>query len=257
MFSPIIHAYSIVYLQTVDSTNNYAASHDNQPNIQHKTVILASFQSKGKGQFHNNWQSEAELNLLFSIYLLPNKLSAVNQFDLSRISALAIKDTISYFLKRKVSIKWPNDIFVNDKKIAGILIENSVNNNFIDRSIIGIGININQEVFDQLSATSLKLESAVEWKLERVLEFFLYRFDNYYESIQHGSKELHSNFDLHLFKRKEWTKMKSPKLGSFRGRIVGTERNGMLKVEDENLNIHLFNHKEIEFNLTPSPGDLP
>jgi len=190
MFPTNIHSYSILHLPTVDSTNNYAASKENQPNIQHKTVIVASFQTNGKGQFHNKWQSEADLNLLFSIYLLPKELSITRQFDLSRISALALRDSLSYFLKKQVTIKWPNDLFIEGKKIAGILIENTLTQSKIDRSIIGIGINVNQNSFEGLNASSFLIESGEKWELQRILEFFLYRFDLYFESLNINRHEM-------------------------------------------------------------------
>jgi BirA family biotin operon repressor/biotin-[acetyl-CoA-carboxylase] ligase len=248
MFPSIIHSYSILHLPTVDSTNNYAASKENQPNIQHKTVIVASFQSNGKGQFHNKWQSEAGLNLLFSIYLQPKKLSATQQFDLSRISALALRDSLSYFLTKQITIKWPNDIFIEGKKIAGILIENTVTQNRIDRSIIGIGINVNQKIFEGLNASSFLIESGKKWELKRILEFFLYRFDLYYETLNENRHELLQSFDLHLHDRNKWLTMHSHKNKEFLGRIVGTNENGMLIVEDSELKIHHFNHKEISFS---------
>ena len=255
MFPSSIHSYSIIHLKTVDSTNNYAASNANQPNVQHKTVIMASFQSKGKGQLLNKWQSEKDQNLLLSIFLLPKNISTAQQFDLSRITALAIRDTISYFLKSQTSIKWPNDIFVKDKKIAGILIENSVVQSEIDRSIIGIGINVNQSEFDTLDATSLKLESNSDWDLQRILEFLLYRFDHYFDSIDSHRDEIRTSFDMHLYKRKEWLSMNNEKLGTFIGRIMATAENGCLLVEDQNAHQHQFNHKEIAINLTQPPND--
>jgi BirA family biotin operon repressor/biotin-[acetyl-CoA-carboxylase] ligase len=248
MFPPSIQSYSIIYLPTVDSTNNYAATKENQPNIQHKSVILASFQTKGKGQYSNKWQSEKGLNLLFSICLFPAQLSSEHQFDLSRISALAIRDTVNYFLSKAVYIKWPNDIFILNKKIAGILIENTLNQNKIERSIIGIGLNINQKEFEGIEATSFLNESGKEWDLKRILEFFLYRFDHYYESMQSNRAEILKSFDLHLFRRNEWQQMESSTLGVFKGKIIGTESNGMLQVEDEHGHIHHFNHKEVSFS---------
>ena len=248
MFPTSIQSYSITYLPTVDSTNNYAATKENQPNIQHKSVILTSFQTQGKGQYSNKWQSEKGRNLLFSICLFPTQLSSDHQFDLSRISAMAIRDTVNYFLSKAVYIKWPNDIFILDKKIAGILIENTLNQSKIERSIIGIGININQKEFDGIEATSFSNESGKEWDLKRVLEFFIYRFDHYYESMQSNRSEILQGFDLHLYKRNEWQKMESAALGIFKGRIVGTESNGMLQVEDAHGHLHRFNHKELTFN---------
>lgn len=248
MFPSIIHTYSLIHLQDVDSTNNYAAMNENQPFIQHKTVIMASFQTKGRGQHHNKWESKGDQNLLLSIYIKPEKLDIDKQFSISRMAALSIRDCISYFLKKPVSIKWPNDIYVNDKKIAGILIENSVGQNKIERSIIGIGLNVNQTEYDESGATSLKIESKKEWDLVRVLEYLLYRFNHYLDSLDSNKKEMHQLFDMHLHQRKEWLKMTSKKQGEFTGRILSTKENGMLVVEDNDLQIHNYNHKEVVFN---------
>ncbi len=248
MYPSTINTYSLIHLQKAESTNNYAASIENQSKIQHKTVILASFQSKGKGQYNNVWQSEPDLNLLLSICLFPKAIDVANQFDLSRITTLAIRDSLSYFLKSPISIKWPNDIFVLNKKIAGVLIENILNKNKIERSIIGIGINVNQTSFDDIVATSFKNESDKNWDLARILEYLLYRFDHYLEMIDSKKEEIHRLFDLYLYKRKDWIKMSTKKLGEFSGRIIGTESNGMLLVEDEQLILHRFSHKEVLFN---------
>lgn len=245
MYPLTINNYSIIYLPSVDSTNNYTASNEKQSKLQHKTVILTSFQSKGKGQFHNKWQSEKDKNLLLSIYIKPDKLLADQQFAISRIIALAIRDTVSYFLKGVVSIKWPNDIFIGNKKIAGILIENSLNKQWIERSIVGVGLNVNQEEFKGLEASSFKLQSGEEHDLTRILEFLLYRFDQYLEK---PIAELHKTYDHHLYLRNEWLMMTSKKFGIFKGRIIGSENNGALHVENEQKEVHLFNHKEIVFS---------
>lgn len=248
MFPSIIHTYSILHLQDVDSTNNYAATNENQPFMQHKTVIMASFQTKGRGQHYNKWESKEGENLLLSIYIKPEILYVENQFVISRLAALSIRDCIAYFLKKPTSIKWPNDIYVNDKKIAGILIENSVSQNKIDRSIIGIGININQTEFEESGATSLKLESKKDWDLLRILEYLLYRFNHYLESLGSTNEEMHQLFDMHLYTRKEWLSMSSKKQGDFIGRILSTQKNGMLVIEDKNQKLISYNHKEILFN---------
>jgi BirA family biotin operon repressor/biotin-[acetyl-CoA-carboxylase] ligase len=256
MFPSIIHSYSIIHLQDTDSTNNYTATLEKQSYVQHKTVIMASFQTKGKGQYQNTWVSEPDKNLLLSIYIKP-KIKIEEQFNLSRITSLALRDTIYYFLKKKVSIKWPNDIFVDEKKIAGILIENSLGQLHVDRSIIGIGLNVNQEIFSAPNATSLKLESARDWDLNRVLEYLIYRFDHYLEIIGDPKEEILRDFDLFLFGKNEWKPYRSDKLGIFQGKIIGTALNGMLKVEDSAKQVHLFNHKEIDFNSKQSPNDSP
>lgn len=248
MYPLRLNNYSILYLPSVDSTNNYAAIHEKQSYLQHKTVILTSFQSAGKGQYHNKWQSEENENLLFSIFIKPDKLEATHQFDLSRVISLALRDCVSYFLKGVVSIKWPNDIFINDQKIAGILIENSLTKQAIERSIIGVGLNINQVIFKEINATSFKLISGKEWDLTRVLEYLLYRFDHYLETLLPQRKELHTQFDQHLYLRNEWRSMKSIKHGQFLGKIIASDENGGLLIEDQRQQVLRFDHKEIDFS---------
>jgi BirA family biotin operon repressor/biotin-[acetyl-CoA-carboxylase] ligase len=248
MYPSIIHSYNIIELQDVDSTNNFTAMNENQPYMQHKTAILATFQTKGRGQYANEWISARGKNLLLSLYIKPEKLKIEEQFLLSRITALAIRDSVSYFLKKPVHIKWPNDIYVGDKKIAGILIENSLGKNYIERSIIGIGLNVNQEVFSDLQASSFKLERNSEWELARILEYLLYRFNHYLDTMTTHKDEIHRNFDMHLYRKNEWRSYSSKKLGEFSGKIIATQANGMLIIEDHSSALHSFNHKEVEFN---------
>jgi len=255
MFPSFIHSYTIIHLQDTDSTNNYTASLEKRSNVQHKTVILASFQTKGKGQHQNTWNSEPGKNLLLSIYVKPYDLAIDRQFELSRIAALAIRDCVAYFLKKPVSIKWPNDIYVGSAKISGILIENNLGQRTIDRSIIGIGLNVNQQYFESLNATSFYKISNKEWDHTRVLEYLLYRFDEYLEMLSNSSNSIHKNYDFHLYKRNEWMHMKSQQFGSFKGRITGSLTNGMLIVEDEEGENHHFNHKEVLFSSAPFPND--
>jgi BirA family biotin operon repressor/biotin-[acetyl-CoA-carboxylase] ligase len=245
MFPSLIHPYSIIELETIDSTNNYVASLKKRSKIQNKTVILASFQSKGKGQYNNIWQSEKDQNLLLSIYLQEKSLKIEDQIDISRISSLAIKDTISHFLPGIVQIKWPNDIFINNKKIAGILIENSLSSLYIDDSTIGIGINVNQQSFGNLAATSFKNEITKEWKRPRILEYLLYRFEHYIALRISNRHQLHQQFDLHLYKRKEWILIKGKE--GFIGRITGTDAAGQLLIENKSNQIRSFQHREISF----------
>ena len=126
------------------------------------TVVLAKEQTSGRGQVNNTWESSYGDNLLMSIVLYPEFLHAGNQFLLSKFVSLAIVDFLSYYLEN-VTIKWPNDIYVGNKKIAGVLIENSLRGAFISSSVVGIGLNVNQTEFSSSipNPTSLKNESNV------------------------------------------------------------------------------------------------
>jgi BirA family biotin operon repressor/biotin-[acetyl-CoA-carboxylase] ligase len=239
--------FTIHYLTTVDSTNNYAARPEIQPKLQHKAVIMTDHQTEGKGQYGNKWESVKGKNLLISIYLKPN-LAVKDQFLLNCVAALAIKDTVSYFLSVSSSIKWPNDIFVNHAKIAGILIENSIFGSNINRSIIGIGININQTEFDTGSYNSFKLISNKKNDINRVLEYLLFRFSTYYDQIDEPNSNLHKEFDSHLYGKDELRIFKSSEDTGFQAKITGTTVDGKLILSLENGEVRTFNHKEVFFS---------
>ncbi|MEA3450599.1 MAG: biotin--[acetyl-CoA-carboxylase] ligase, partial [Bacteroidota bacterium] len=152
-----VNDFSVTFFDELDSTNNFAKDFlDKNEKKKHcNKVIVAENQTEGRGAFENKWTSEKELNLTFSIIICPN-ISAKDQFYISKITSLVL---IKYFKNNAIEakIKWPNDILIKNKKIAGILIENSIIGNSLSNSIVGIGININQIHFPpELNAISLK-----------------------------------------------------------------------------------------------------
>jgi len=149
----------IISLDSIDSTNNFAAKMLESIKPANGTAILASFQEKGRGQRGAAWQSVKGLNFLCSIIIYPDYLKAHEQFYLSKVVALSIQSVIESYGIDVCRIKWPNDIFISDKKCWGILIENSLRGDKIESSIIGLGLNINQDHFEIPQATSLKKET--------------------------------------------------------------------------------------------------
>jgi len=242
-----ISGFTIHSLTTVDSTNNYTARPEIQPKLQHKTVIMAEHQTAGKGQFGNNWESAEGKNLLISIFLETN-LNVKDQFLLNRVAALAINDTVSYFLPVSPKIKWPNDIYVNHSKIAGILIENSIFGSKIKRSIVGMGININQTKFDTGNYNSFKLINKKENDIYRILEYLLYRFNTYYDQITDPDCKLLQEFDSNLYGKDELRIFKTQDNVEVQARISGTTVEGRLKLTLENGDVRFYNLKEIIFN---------
>ena len=136
----------IVKVDETESTNAYMKKLVREERPEEGSLVIADFQTGGRGQMGNSWFSSKGDNLLFSLVIYPKTVRANEQFIISRIASLAIKNTLDQFVD-DIRIKWPNDIYWNDKKIAGILIENDLQGNTIDNSVIGIGINVNQEMF--------------------------------------------------------------------------------------------------------------
>lgn len=145
------------------------------------SVVVAEKQTSGRGQVGNSWESEAGKNLTFSVVLYPDCLPANHQFLISQIVALSVKETLDVYTP-DIRVKWPNDIYWREKKICGILIENDLAGNYMYCSIIGIGINLNQQVFrsEAPNPVSLSQITGRTYDKEQVLGAFLDRFYGYY-----------------------------------------------------------------------------
>ena len=201
------HSWPIITLKTVDSTNNYAnlLIADNV-NI-NECAITALFQTEGRGQKSNIWISEEGQNLTFSLLLNTKYLKAENQFALSQSISLGIID----FLHRyniDAEIKWPNDILIKKKKIAGILIENSIQGAFLFFSVVGVGININQTIYDSIGfeATSMKLETKKDFKCDELLNDLLDCLQYRIELLkQQDFILLHKEYLKNLFHFQAWS----------------------------------------------------
>ena len=137
----------LLFFKTLPSTNSFAASMLREQEVQEGTVVYTNYQSAGRGQGGNKWESEENKNLLISIILFPSMINPSDQFLISMAVSLGICDFLDQYTSA-ISVKWPNDIYVKNDKIAGILIENSIMGDQIEHTIAGIGINLNQTVFE-------------------------------------------------------------------------------------------------------------
>lgn len=154
------------YIESTESTNNLLKEISKQESLSEGFMVYTDFQAAGKGQPGNSWESEKGKNLLFSILLKPQDIPIYKQFILSQITALAIKNVLDKYTDN-ITIKWPNDIYWRDKKICGILIENTLIRDKIDRCIIGIGLNINQEFFTSKAPNPVSLKQINRKELDR------------------------------------------------------------------------------------------
>lgn len=183
----------LIRLKSVDSTNQYAVSLINQQKAVNGMVITACEQTSGKGQDQNRWESKAGENLTISILIQPKGLLPARQFMLNKITSLAVSDFVGNQLNAEdVRIKWPNDIYTCDKKIAGILINNTIEGQEITWSVIGIGININQTVFESNAPNpvSLKQISGKNYNLDECLQQVCEAFDFRFTQLHNKLYEL-------------------------------------------------------------------
>lgn len=188
--------YDIMWFQSVDSTNDEAKRHIST--LDNLSVLSAFCQTSGRGQRGNSWSAEAGKNLTFSIVLKYDSesflgINAIDQFAVSELTALAVIDLLAaYGIEAKV--KWPNDIYAGDRKICGILIENSIREGKLASSIIGIGLNVNQAIFDPSlpNPTSMALcSTSPAWgTLPSLLEEFMEIFKGYITGYMNTSDGL-------------------------------------------------------------------
>lgn len=238
----------IFRLKEVDSTNAYASK------LPEKTpegsVVVAEYQSNGRGQGSNKWESMPGENLMCSIVLYPTFLKANMQFYLSKAIALAVSDLVSLYTAT-VSIKWPNDIYVGNKKIAGILIEHAIESDYIKQTIAGIGININQQKFSASipNPGSLNLATGEYFEINEMLDILISLIENRYVMLKEKDfTTLDDNYLTSLFKYKVKSEFSANGM-IFNGTITGVEPTGELKILDESGETHLFLNKEVEFIL--------
>ena len=214
-----------IKLDETVSTNDFLKDLDKMTFIDSNVVVTANYQKFGRGKQIRKWESKKGKNLLLSI-LFKHKLKLKEQFNFSVIISLALKDLLSEIIDDKVFIKWPNDIIVNDKKIAGFIIENKSNNSMIHTSILGIGLNVNQTLFQNYTpeATSIlkltKKDSDVDVVKDRLL-FFL---EKYYLLENSLIENLH-NYNECLYAKNKDLKFKS-KNKVFEGKILRVKKSG-------------------------------
>jgi len=240
---------NIITLKFVDSTNSYLKDmlSKSKP-ILEGTVILAVEQSAGRGQLGRVWHSESGKNLTFSILLNPSFLPIEKQFDLNKAVSLAINDVLSKYIGTSAKIKWPNDSYVGNRKIGGMLIENNIHGNLLKHAIIGIGLNVNQVSFPSVlkNVTSFSKLLQRDHDLLHLLKEICGAVEARYLQLKAGKfKEIGAEYLSKLYLLNEWSMYRiNGKLQS--GKICGVNAIGYLEVETEN-QIKEYGLKEIEF----------
>lgn len=177
----------ILRFDELKSTNVYLYDKISEKHDISDTVVVAAHQTAGRGMDKNRWESEAGKNLLFSIALNVNYLEASNQFMISQAVSVAIVETLSQFIdNQQLYIKWPNDIYFGDNKLAGMLIQNTIEGNMMGTTIIGIGLNVNQIEFssDIPNPISMKMITGEEYNLEKLLNLLIVNIKNAVESLR-------------------------------------------------------------------------
>ena len=257
--------FRMLELDEVDSTNNFLR-HLDTPGDQRLTLVTAEYQSAGRGSGTNRWESEKGKNLLFSLRVMPNSLPVRRMFAISEATALALRDSLSLspslgegFVPLApcsqplpFTIKWPNDIYFEDSKVAGMLIENDLQGALLRRSVIGIGINVNQLRFLSDAPNPRSLADIVGHEVERrfVLQQFMQHFMRYLKQIDEGKDAeldaLHEHYKQHLYRRGEMHDF-CDEMGVFCAKVVDVEPSGHLVLQDSEGKLRRYEFKEVRW----------
>ena len=243
---------TILKLDRIDSTNTFLLSYLREKDLPEGFIVTTEEQYAGRGQREQEWLSERSSNLTFSLLLKARFLSIKEQFYISKIIAIALCRAVQFYTTEKCSIKWPNDIYVGDKKIAGVLIENILSEHKIDRSVVGIGLNVNQSVFSDLikdRSCSLVQLTGNTLKKEVVLKRLCKEIEVCYLQLRSGKKE-HIDRVYHelLYRLDAWYNYKKSD-EIFKGKIQGVALNGKLLLKRSSGAIEYYDLKEISFDI--------
>ena len=239
---------SIIKLSAIDSTNDYLKDLSRNQVLKNFTVVVTDKQTKGKGQMGATWISEEGKNLIMSI-LVKEVLQDVDAiFHLNVAVALSLFEVLNENKVPKLSIKWPNDIMSDQKKIAGILIENSIKSDGKIESVVGIGVNVNQQNFENLpKASSMALVSNSEFDLDELLHKIIFQIKkNCGYILTNQTDKLWSKYHENLFKISVPVAFEDANQTKFMGIIQGVTLNGLLQIKLENDLVKSFGIKEVQ-----------
>ncbi len=237
----------IIKLDAIDSTNSYLKKLLNKKSLDDLTVVVSKHQKQGRGRNGNIWSNKPSLNLAFSIYKRFSDFEIDKKFMLNVISSISVYETLKKYNLFDLTIKWPNDIMTEDKKISGILIENNIRGKKIKHSVIGIGININQSKFKNLpNATSIFIETGklnsvetIACELQKILEknFNLFKINE---------NELIKNYNSLLYKKNETSNFSANDMSKFQGKIIKVGIDGKITIRVSNKQLSKYSESEIK-----------
>jgi BirA family biotin operon repressor/biotin-[acetyl-CoA-carboxylase] ligase len=244
----VIIGSKIERIDELGSSNNYAATELLTKRLSEGTVFVVNSQVDGRGQVSNRWESEPNKNLTFSTVLYPDFIEIMQQFEISKSISLGVVDYLRE-LSDDVTIKWPNDIYIGSRKVAGILIENSIRTDKISSCIVGIGLNINQKVFisDAPNPVSLGQVSGKVYDLEQSLSDLCFKIDARYHQLRHRDfVQIDRDYAQMLYQRGLWA-CYSDDNGEYEGQILGVDPIGRLMIKTRKGKINKYHFKEVTF----------
>ena len=240
----------MIKLDAIDSTNSYLKRLLLTENINDFTVVVSKHQTNGRGRNGNLWVNKPSLNLAFSVYKRFINFSVNEKFMLNVVSSVSVYEVLKKYKLNNLTIKWPNDIMTENKKIAGILIENSVRGNKINHSVIGIGININQSQFlDLPNATSVFLESGNKHSVDKIAVELKDAVEKNFTNFELKETELIEFYNNVLFKRNIIADFTTVNAKKIQGTIIGVNKEGTLSLKQKNHKVFEYSENQIKMEI--------
>ena len=244
-----MNTVKIIRLKEVSSTNEYLRQYRSL-NPDEITVVTAEFQTAGKGQGKNTWESNHGENLLFSLLCHPKHVPAKRQFILSKAIALAIRDALQTYIGR-IDIKWPNDIYWHHHKLGGILIECTLSGTTVKDCIIGVGIDVNQREFENLTKNPISIYQILHREIDRenLLHTIIDDFCHYLHIIEEGHYDSIAADYMNTLYRRNGYHLYRDAGGEFLARFITIEPSGRLVLMDEDGMLRHYAFKEVKFMI--------
>lgn len=229
---------TVLHYKQTTSTNDLAKQLIQQHSVPNGSVVVAAFQTQGKGQQEKRWESEEGKNLLCTYILHELDIDFQYHIYFNMAISCALRKCIAFFIpQQNVQIKWPNDVYVNKRKIAGLLIENNIMGESWKHAFVGIGINVNQSNFNQEIATSLALLANNEFDINEVLQVASIQLMHYLSMLNEADKEnIHAEYHAHLMHIDEMTRYLAH----------GQEKQGILRGIDKYGRVIMENNSQTE-----------
>ncbi|TAE29796.1 MAG: biotin--[acetyl-CoA-carboxylase] ligase [Cytophagales bacterium] len=240
------------YLPSCQSTNDEAADLLARSNPPEGTLIVTDNQTAGRGQRGNSWQAEPGQNLTYSTLLRPLFLAPTEQFWLNIAISVGIADALDPLTEGLLRVKWPNDLYINNQKTGGILIENTIQGSTLAWSVIGFGLNVNQTMFPIATATSLQSQFPLPdgYHLPGLLTLLCEHIEKRYLQLKAGHRAvLKASYLQRLFRYEQEGAFCDTRTNqTFVGRLTGVDESGQLMIDVDGQQ-RLFSFKEIQFLL--------
>lgn len=240
----------LIHISETSSTNTYMHELLEWEKVPEGSCVWADFQTAGRGQIGNVWESEAGKNLTFSIVIYPNFLPANRQFLISELSAYSVKELLDKYIS-DITVKWPNDVYWKDRKICGMLIENDLSGQNLYASVSGIGINLNQKEFYGGAPNPVSLWQILGHEVDRetcMQEFLDIFYANYVLILEGRENELHDKYMQSLY-RKEGVYWYEDVNGRFEAALQGIEPTGHLLLALKDGTVRRYEFKEVKYIL--------